>query len=41
MIEKMVGVSLGIDEGFGSSKTAFTIIEYLDRIVHCHLFKTV
>jgi hypothetical protein len=26
--------ALGIDEGFDSSKTAFTVIEFVDRIVH-------
>jgi hypothetical protein len=26
--------ALGIDKGFGSSKTAFTIIEYVDGIIH-------
>jgi hypothetical protein len=26
--------AMGIDEGFGSSKTAFTVIEYIDNIVH-------
>ena len=26
--------SLGVDVGFGSSKTAFVIIEYIDGLVH-------
>ncbi|HET7345057.1 MAG TPA: hypothetical protein VFJ05_04205 [Nitrososphaeraceae archaeon] len=26
--------SLGIDPGFGSSKTAFTVIEYVDNLAH-------